>query len=258
MKVFYGFEALPKFADPVVTIGSYDGVHAGHRELLGQIVGLAHRTGGESIVITFSPHPRTVLGNRGEKVELLNTLEEKILLLDSLGVDNLIVAPFTKEFSRIESYDFVRDYLVGKVGVAGLVVGFNHHFGHNHKGDFGYLKRLQAEFNFEIYEIPEKDVQRHKVSSTAIRKLIREGEMARAAELLAFPYFIAVTGGQNLRSREPEKLLPPPGSYQAGIYQPGAMPIGAGMGLSTLTITAGEMKLDYPGRLPEDFILRLG
>ncbi len=260
MRIHRGFDALPDFVRPVVTVGSYDGVHAGHRELLGRIVGLARRDGGESVVITFSPHPRTVLGNRGEKVELLNTPDEKAMLLDSLGVDHLIVAPFTPEFSRVESYDFVRHYLVGRVGVACLVVGFNHHFGHNHAGDFDYLKRLQSQFGFGIYEIPEKDVCEHRVSSTAIRRLIREGDMEQAAAMLAFPYFMIASGGRHPRPQEPEKLLPPSGSYAVDVYAPGILPEAAGpITSSRLEVHAdGSMEMEYGGVLPDEFIVAFG
>ncbi len=221
MRVFEGFGALPAFVRPVVTIGSFDGVHRGHRELLGRVVALARETGGESVVITFDPHPREVLGNRGEPVALLNTLEEKALLIRSLGVDNMVVVPFTVEFSRIGPLEFVRDYLVGRVGVRHLVLGYDHHFGRGHEGSLDLLQRMHAQYGFTIHEICEQDVENHKVSSTVIRRLVREGAMDRAAQLLGYRYFLTVRAGEPLPQ---PKLLPSPGKYSVKIYNTGCIP----------------------------------
>ena len=141
MTVHYGFDSLPAFRNPVVTVGSYDGVHGGHRAILQRINELAAKNGGESVVVTFAPHPRIVLG-KAEGLKLLNTLEEKITLLEEVGVDHLVVAPFTEEFSRLSSEEYVREYLVKKIGVRTLVVGYNHHFGHNKDGDFRFLQSM--------------------------------------------------------------------------------------------------------------------
>lgn len=215
MRVFYGFQRLTPLVRPVITVGSYDGVHAGHRELLGRIVKMAHDKGGESVVITFSPHPRIVLSHGKDHIELLNSLKEKIFLLEQVGIDNLIVAPFTEEFSNISSYDFVHDYLVGKVGVDTLVFGYNHHFGHNKEGNFTFLEHLQAQFGFNICEVSPQRVDSDKVSSTIIRAHIANGEMCKASKFLAHPYFIIAEGVSNgkIESDEPYKLLPPAGKY---------------------------------------------
>ena len=214
MRVFYGFENLPLFRHPVVTVGSYDGVHRGHRELLRRINRLALEQQGESVVVTFSPHPRQVL-ETGPGVSLLSTLAEKIRLLDSVEVDNLIVAPFTKAFSRVSSYDFVKDYMVGKVGVSTLVVGYNHHFGYQKEGDFNYLERLQEQFGFSTYVVPRCDVDDDKVSSTIIRQLIGSGEMQKATHYLGAPYFMigTVDASRKFMPGDPAKLLPPAGTY---------------------------------------------
>ncbi len=152
MKVHYGFDSLPAFRSPVVTVGSYDGVHCGHRAILQRINEIAEQNNGESIVVTFAPHPRIVLG-KAEGLMLLNTLDEKMVLLEEVGIDHLIVAPFTEEFSRLSSEEYVRNYLVEKIGVRTLVVGYNHHFGHNKNGDFRFLQSLQEECGFEVCEI---------------------------------------------------------------------------------------------------------
>lgn len=222
MRVFEGFDNLPHFRNPVVTVGSYDGVHAGHRKLLDRIDEIARRTDGESIVVTFSPHPREVLPG-DSPVRLLSTLAEKTLLLERAGVDNLIVAPFTGEFSRLSSYDFVKQYLVDRIGVRTLVVGYNHHFGHNKTGNFDYLEQMSARFGFDIYMVPRHDVDNDKVSSTVIRGLIGSGRVTEATRLLGYPYFIIgrTTANGGFRPGEPSKLLPHAGRYPVEAAQHG-------------------------------------
>ena len=218
MHVLYGFDDLPPMRNPVATIGSYDGVHAGHRALLGRVVRFAKECGGESVVITFAPHPRTVTGTEKERAELklLTTLDEKIFLLGQLGIDRLIVVPFTEAFSRIAPDDFVRDCLVGRLGIRMLVVGYDHRFGRNKEGDFGALGRLGGEFGFEIHEVEEQGVDAGRVNSTAIRASIAVGDMARAARMLGGPYaVIAVPDGRgSFVSGDRHKLLPPAGIYR--------------------------------------------
>ena len=216
MRIIYGFDNLPPLRNPVVTVGSFDGVHAGHRELLAYIVRLAAQQEGESVVVTFTPHPRTVLDNHGEPVQLLNTLEEKIFLLAKLGIDNLLVVPFTEDFSRIPAEDFVRECLVGKLGVHSLVVGYNHRFGYRHAGDFSQLERLRQEFGFSTCEVPKQEVGRDKVSSSVIRRLIATGNLLLAAPLLAHPYIaiLHADAAGELHKGDPHKLLPPPGDYR--------------------------------------------
>lgn len=176
MQVFYGFDALPRFSHPVVTVGSFDGVHLGHRALVRRLVAEARTAGGESIVLTFEPHPRITLG-RAEGLRLLTTLEEKIRLLDGLGVDHLIVIPFDRAFGTLSGAEFVRDYLIGRVGAETLVAGYNHRFGHDRiaGGDIAGLR---------VVEVGECRIDGHKVSSTAIRNLIERHEYAEAERLL--------------------------------------------------------------------------
>lgn len=238
MRVFFGFDNLARFTHPVVTVGSYDGVHAGHRELLGRINRLATEKGGESVVITFSPHPRQVIDG-GCGVMLLNSLDEKIRLLEQAGVANLIVAPFTEEFRRVSSHDFIRKYLIDRVGVSTLIVGYNHHFGHNREGNYEYLDRLRSEFGFDVLMLPKQEVDNHKVSSTVVREMIESGRMALAAEYLGYPYFICgrVTAGGDLVSPEPCKLLPPDGEYNVDVT------VGAESYRAALRIGGGKMTL---------------
>lgn len=246
MKVHYGFESLPTFRAPVVTVGSYDGVHCGHRAILSRINELAEKGGGESVVVTFAPHPRIVLG-KADGLKLLNTLDEKITLLDEVGIDHLIVAPFTEEFSRLSSEEYVRNYLVEKIGVQTLVVGYNHHFGHNKNGDFRFLQSLQEECGFEVCEISRQQIDDEKVSSTVVRGLIAEGDMAHAMRLLGRPYILIV----NLKEyvADPYKLLPPNGRYRVQIE---------GQGRAVLMISHSGLNLDFASMFNLERPLQIG
>lgn len=206
MRIFQGFGDLPAFNSPVVTVGSFDGVHAGHRALLGEVTRIAREKGVQSVVVTFDPHPRHVLFPDEGKRFLLTTPNEKAYLLEELGIDNLIVAPFTTEFSRVSSRDFLSDFLIGKIGAGTLVVGYNHNFGYNKEGDFDYLDSLKRRFGFEVYRQPRQDVGADKVSSTVIRELIKKGDMSNAARYLGHPYII-------ITPEDAAKLIPPAGDY---------------------------------------------
>lgn len=215
MRVFYGFGALPHFTRPTVTVGSYDGVHSGHLALLRTVSDTARAQGGESVVLTFEPHPRITLGRAGG-LHLLTSLEEKIYLLGRQGIDNLVVIPFDKAFSALSPDEFVRDYLVGQVGAETMVVGFNHRFGHDKQGSYDYLGTHG--YGLRVVEVGECDVDAAKVSSTVIRRLIAQGDMARAERLLAHPYLVIGTAeGNRIRTGDPLKLLPPPGDYDVRI-----------------------------------------
>lgn len=204
---------MPKLHDPVITLGSYDGVHRGHRALLAKLKERAAETGGEATVVTFSPHPRLVLP-RGGDFKLLNTLKEKTLLLSEAGIDNLVILPFDEGFARTPSRDFIRDVMVGKLGMKWLVAGYDHHFGRGQEGDADMLEKLGKEFGFGVDRIPKHEYEGDKISSTAVRNLIAEGEMAKAAQLLSEPYMvISDLSGGILVPEEPDKLLPPPGEY---------------------------------------------
>lgn len=220
MRVIYNpnRDQLSQISNPVVTMGSYDGVHGGHRVILERVINKAREIDGESVVITFDPHPRKIIFPN-EKLELLNTLPEKLSLLESVGIDNVVVIPFTKEFQHISSERFVKDFLFEMLGTKILVIGYNHHFGSNREGSFDYLKTLQGEYNFELWQIPKHDIDNEKVSSTIIRNLLLSGEVAHAAKSLCTPYFIF---GNILKSGSfvPEgddKLIPAKGDYQIRI-----------------------------------------
>lgn len=192
MKIFRSFEEAKNMVNPVVTTGSFDGVHIGHKTILKRLRMLADKYNGESALITFDPHPRKVLypDTAGRDLKLINSQEEKLDLLEKAGLDNVIIVEFTREFSKITSEAFVRDLLHGILQAKVVVVGFNHHFGFNKEGDYKQLWDWQGKYHFEAEEIPEQEVYHETVSSTRIREAIRDGYIQRANAYLDHYYII--------------------------------------------------------------------
>ncbi|NLA48451.1 MAG: riboflavin biosynthesis protein RibF [Bacteroidales bacterium] len=232
MRTFRGFEEVRGIRNPVVTTGSFDGVHIGHKTILNRLRMLALKHDGESVLITFHPHPRKVLypDTAGKDLKLINTQEEKLELLRKAGLDNVITVEFTREFSRITGEEFVRDYLHCILKAKVIVVGFNHHFGFNQEGDYRHLWNWREKYEFEAEEIPEQEVQHETVSSTKIRKAIKEGYIQRANAYLDHYYLVMGVMTNTAPPRisdniqfvqmpvtEESKLLPSPGLYAVSL-----------------------------------------
>jgi riboflavin kinase / FMN adenylyltransferase len=228
MQIHYGLDKEFQIRNPVVTTGSFDGVHVGHQVILNRLRRLAKEIKGESVLITFHPHPRKILypETAGKDLLLINSQQEKIELLKNTKLDHLIIVNFTLEFSQTTSVDFVRKILIGKLNAKRVVVGFNHHFGHNREGDYEYLLELGRFYNFEVEEIPEQDIDNETVSSTKIRKALLEGNIQRANAYLDHHYilkglfvsiFKELSGVKNpsysVQLDEECKLIPPDGIY---------------------------------------------
>ena len=192
MRIFTSFEEASVIRNPVVTTGSFDGVHIGHKTILNRLRMLADKYDGESVLITFNPHPRKVLypETAGKDLRLITSQEEKLYLLEKAGLDNVIIVEFSREFSRITSEEFVRDFLCGKLGAKVVVAGFNHHFGFNKEGDYRQLWTMRTLYGFEAEEIPEQEVMHETVSSTKIRQAIREGYIQKANAYLDHYYLV--------------------------------------------------------------------
>lgn len=192
MKIFRSFEEAKNIINPVVTTGSFDGVHIGHKAILNRLRILAEKYNGESVLITFDPHPIKVLypDTAGKDLKLINSQEEKLDLLEKAGLDNVIIVEFTREFSKVTSEQFVRDLLHGILHAKVIVAGFNHHFGFNKEGDYKQLWNWQAKYHFEAEEIPEQEVYHETVSSSKIRQAISEGYIQRANAYLDHYYII--------------------------------------------------------------------
>ena len=210
MKVVWGFDNIPLLRNAVATVGSYDGVHRGHSILLDELVRRAKANEGDSVVLTFEPHPRITLGD-DSGLRLLSTFEEKCRLLEQVGVDYVVVIPFDMSFSRLSHEEFIDDYLVAKLGIKQLIVGYNHHFGHNKRGDHAFLVQHGA---LEVVEVAQFTDNGAKVSSTTIRKVFAEGNMALAKQLLGHPYIIiGMADAKGVVLTDKYKLLPTDGRY---------------------------------------------
>ena len=183
MKIYRSIDEFHALTNAVVTTGTFDGVHIGHRRIIEQLKTLAEISGGETVLLTFWPHPRMVLFN-DEDLRLINTQQEKEALLEQAGVDHLIVHRFTKEFSRLSALEYVRDVLVQSIGTKKLVIGYNHHFGRNREGDFNDLVQFGETYHFDVEEIPAQVLDNLDVSSTKIRNALLEGDVATANHYL--------------------------------------------------------------------------
>ncbi len=232
MKIFSDFENVGSIKNAVVTTGSFDGVHMGHKVILQRLKKLALETDGETVLITFHPHPRKVLYPEtvGKDLFLINSQREKIELLRKAGLDNLILVKFTVDFSQITSVDFVKNILLNKLHAKTIVIGFNHHFGHNREGDYEELRKLGQEYGFAVEEIPEQDIQNESVSSTKIRKALLEGNIQKANAYLDHHYIIMGELQESnpllkeigfpsfsIKIEEESKLIPPNGVYAVSV-----------------------------------------
>jgi riboflavin kinase/FMN adenylyltransferase len=226
MKIYRDIPQMPKVRRAVVTTGTFDGVHPGHRTILNRLRQTAERIGGETVLITFHPHPRTVLQPEFTDLRLLNTMEEKEVLLAETGLDHLLIIPFTKEFSQITAEEYIRRILVDTIGTEKLVIGYDHRFGRGRGGSFRELSDLAPEFGFEVEEIPPIEVDGVTVSSSKIRQALLAGEVDAAAEWLGYRYPLTgmvVQGDRlgrtlgfptaNLAIADPLKLIPGDGIY---------------------------------------------
>lgn len=226
MKIYHGIEDFAPLHCAVVTSGTFDGVHVGHQKILQRLSETASKMGGETVVITFWPHPRLVLNPLDTHLRLLNTFEEKAERLREYGVKHLLRIPFTKEFSQLSSRDFIRNILVDAIGTRKLVIGYDHHFGKNREGSFEQLRVDGPQYGFEVEEIPRQDVDHIGVSSTKIRAALEEGDVQAAAHLLGRPYPLTgrvVMGDRlgrtlgyptaNLEIENANKLIPADGIY---------------------------------------------
>ena len=188
MKVYHDIKDFRKIPNAIVTIGTFDGVHLGHQAVFKQMVDKARQIGGETVVITFFPHPRIVISPNDNRLRLITTQEDKIEHLRRSNIDNLIIINFTKEFSHTSSEDFIKDYVVRYIQPAILVIGYDHHFGSNRSGDFDTLSKLGMEFHFAVEKINEQDIEDITISSTKIRSALQKGDIKLANKLLGYSY----------------------------------------------------------------------
>jgi riboflavin kinase/FMN adenylyltransferase len=226
MKVFNDLNNLPDFKNAVLTIGSFDGVHQGHQKIIEKVNQLARNIGGESVLITFHPHPRLVIYPKDDSLKLLTTIDEKVQLLEHYGVDNLVVVPFTIEFSQLTADEYIEKFLVGKFHPRYVVIGYDHRFGLGRRGDVNYLKWHGQREGFDVVTIEKQEVENIAVSSSKIRNALDRGDVAAANQLLNHRFTLTgtVVHGQNIGKNlgfptanidipQKHKLIPPNGIY---------------------------------------------
>jgi riboflavin kinase / FMN adenylyltransferase len=230
MKIFHNFSEIRDIKNPVLTIGTFDGVHLGHQKILKKLKEEADKVGGETVLFTFYPHPRMVLFPDSHGLKLLQLQEEKIEKLKRLGLDNLIVQPFTKEFSDLSALAFVEDFLVDKLRVSKLVIGYDHQFGKDRQGSSEFLKSYAQKYNYTVIDIPAQEIDEVNISSTKIRNAIEAGDIQTANAYLGDPVELrgeVIQGEQNgrkfgfptanIKIESELKILPPIGVYAVNV-----------------------------------------
>ncbi len=234
MRVFRDLNNLPAFKNSVVTIGTFDGVHLGHQKLIERIKLLSEQINGESILVTFHPHPRIVINPEDKSLRLLNTIDEKVTLLENYGVDNLVIVPFSRAFSEQSATDYISTFLVRNFSPKYIVIGYDHKFGKDRIGDFKLLESMREEYGYEMEEITKETLDDIGISSTKIRSALSEGNIKMANELLGHYYTLSgtiVRGLQNGRKlgyptaniqvNDEHKLVPKTGIYVVYVYYNG-------------------------------------
>ena len=240
MKVYNGLNHLPPFKNTVLTIGTFDGVHVGHQVIIQRINEISQNIGSQSIMLTFDPHPKFVLNTNHKDLKLISTIEEKIELLDSFGLENLVITPFSMDFASMEAEDYVQKILVEHFHPSIIVIGYDHKFGKNRKGGIELLKKLGPKYNYEVEEISVQTIEEISVSSTKVRNALLEGNIADANTWLAHPFILQGTvihGDKigrtigfptaNIQVNNNKKLIPPPGVYAVWVVVKGKKHQGA-------------------------------
>ncbi len=226
MQIIRDLDEFQPESPVVLTQGTFDGVHLGHQKILTQLVTRAQQINGRSVLLTFYPHPRLVLYPEDNELKLITSIEEKAKLLKSFGLDYLIILPFTKDLSRITPFGFIRDILVKKLHISTIIIGYDHRFGKNREGSILEIEKYANEFNYEVEQIPEQDINDCIVSSSQVRKALLDGDLELANDFMGRPFSISgmVVSGQqkgtelgfptaNLGELDPYKLVPKIGVY---------------------------------------------
>jgi riboflavin kinase/FMN adenylyltransferase len=226
MTVYTNIQDLPFFNNAVITIGTFDGVHFGHQQILALMKSAAKQVNGETVIITFHPHPRKIIGANKAPIFLLNTLDEKINLLEKYGIDHLIIIPFTEKFSQQTAEDYIADFLVNTFHPHTIIIGHDHRFGKDRRGDFQLLEDKALEYGYQVKEIPGYMLNDITISSTKIREALSNGDIEKAHDLLSYDYYFTgkvVKGNQlgrtigyptaNIQMMDENKLIPCNGVY---------------------------------------------
>ena len=235
MQVHFQLDALPTFKNAVITIGTFDGVHTGHQSILKTLLEQAAQVNGESVVITFHPHPRRVLNN-ADAPSLLTSLDERIERFHEYGIDHLVIVPFDPSFSEMTADEYVEQFLVGNFHPKCIVIGYDHRYGKNRAGDFELLSELGKKYNYSVSEIPEKSLNDSRISSTHVRQALLTGNIKLANHLLSYPFQLegmVVEGDKlgrtlgfptaNLYITDSDKIIPASGVYAVSVFLKGPL-----------------------------------
>jgi riboflavin kinase/FMN adenylyltransferase len=225
VKIYHDISQIDSIQNAIVTVGTFDGLHIGHQKVIGELVRSAKKIGGQSVVVTFYPHPRKVL-QPGFDLKMIISRRAKMKRFEMLGVDNLVCVEFTKAFAETTSEEFVKKYLVDPIKPKKIIIGYDHHFGKDRKGNLEFLKEMGSKYNFEVEKIEMQDIEKTAVSSSKIRYAIQHGDMHTASKFLGYHFSITgkvVRGNQlgrtlgfptaNIEPEEPDIIIPEYGVY---------------------------------------------
>jgi riboflavin kinase/FMN adenylyltransferase len=235
LKIYHHLSDFSKLPNAVAAIGTFDGVHFGHQKIIRRLCEIADATGGESVILTFFPHPRLIIDPENQDLKMINTIAEKAKILEELGVDHLIITPFTRDFSNLTAEEYITEVLVGKIGIKHLIVGYDHRFGKDRKGGMAELIKFSGPLDYTVEEIPEQDINDVSVSSTKIRKALLSGNVALAAKFLGYQFSLhgrVIKGDKigrtigyptaNIFIEENYKLIPSDGIYAVTVAMNGS------------------------------------
>lgn len=230
MKIYTHIDEFKQIKNAVLTIGTFDGVHIGHQKIISRLKEVAKQKGGETVILTFFPHPRMILHPDDLNIKLISTMDEKAELLENLGIDHLIITPFTRDFSNLNPQEYIKDILVEKIGTTHIIIGYDHRFGKDRSGGLAELQSHAKELAYDVEEIPEQDIDDVAISSTKIRNALLSGDVKTAENFLGYPFHLrgkVIKGDQigrkigfptaNLFIEESYKLIPSDGIYAVSI-----------------------------------------
>ena len=257
MAVFFDIDHLPVFKNAVITIGTFDGVHMGHRAILNEVANVAREAGGDSVLLTFEPHPRKLL-QPGLPLGIITPLHQKLKLVMAAGIKHVVIIPFTEVFAHSSADTYIREFLVGKFHPHTIIIGYDHRFGHGRAGNIDLLKQYAGELHYRVREIPGQLIDEAFVSSTKIRTAIKEGRMHEAADMLGRPYTLSgkvVHGNElgrtigyptaNLEPTDPDQAIPARGVYSIRATYKGNVFLGMlNIGFNPTVTTANELRIE--------------
>jgi riboflavin kinase / FMN adenylyltransferase len=230
MKIYTHIDEFKQIKNAVLTIGTFDGVHIGHQKIISRLKEVAQEKGGETVILTFFPHPRMILHPDDLNIKLITTMDEKAELLENLGIDHLIITPFTRDFSNLNPQKYIKDILIEKIGTSHIIIGYDHRFGKDRSGGLEELQNHATELGYDVEEIPEQDIDDVAISSTKIRNALLSGDVKTAENFLGYPFHLSgkvIKGDQigrtigfptaNLFVEESYKLIPGDGIYAVSV-----------------------------------------